>query len=490
MTQPYGQPGYPGYPAPPGQPGYPAGPGATGLLAGPPNPPEYATPILAWAAAPPPPKSVAWKRILLLVAIVGFIAVCGVAMVLLVGASIGLVPLIVGVLSAILPVPLLVFAFVWLDRYQPAPTKYLVFCFTWGAFVATLVALLVNTSAGWLFGRFGLPEALVAVFIAPVIEETMKAAGPLLLFWRRRRTISGVIDAIVYCGLSATGFAFVENILYLGGFGYASNAEHGGPLRGAQGVVLLFFGRIVLTGFAHPLFTSMTAIGIGVASRAGSRGVRWLAPVCGLLIAMMLHGTWNLMATLVEKTGQPLIFLYGYFSVMVPIFLGMVGYTLWVRGAEGRLALKILPEYARAGWLSPPEVATLGTIGRRLAARRWAKRVAGDPGAKAMRAYQFDLTRLALLRDGLWRGLATTPGEIEATRAEERRLLDAVAAYRRVFAGRDTQAPRAVWDGHRYHVTFPDGVVRTLPEPEKPVVPVPVWLGPWATAGVPPLGYR
>ena len=32
----------------------------------------------------------------------------------------------------------------------------------------------------------------------------------------------------------------------------------------------------------------------------------------------------------------------------------------------------------------------MGTLGRRLSARRWAKRVAGDPGAKAMRAFQFD----------------------------------------------------------------------------------------------------
>jgi protease PrsW len=75
------------------------------------------------------------------------------------------------------------------------------------------------------------------------------------------------------------------------------------------------------------------------------------------------------------------------------------------------------------------------------------------------------------------------------TRDEEQRLLAALTAYRKVFAGRDPQAPRAVWDGRRYHVTFPDGSVRTLDPPEQPVVPLPVilvapprpaggWLGP------------
>jgi hypothetical protein len=104
--------------------------------------------------------------------------------------------------------------------------------------------------------------------------------------------------------------------------------------------------------------------------------------------------------------------------------------------------------------------------------------VAGDPGAKAMRAYQFDATRLALLRDGMHRGLGIADGELPGTLAEERRLLDAIAAYRRVFAGRDPQAPRAFWDGRRYQIMFPDGAVRALDPPEQPVVPVPVVLSP------------
>jgi protease PrsW len=176
---------------------------------------------------------------------------------------------------------------------------------------------------------------------------------------------------------------------------------------------------------------------------------------------------------------------------MVPIFLGMVGYSLWLRSAEGKLTLRILPEYVGRGWLAPPEVASLGTVGRRLAARRWAKRVAGDAGAKAMSAYQFDLTKLALLRDGMRRGLGTQPSEINATLAEERRLLDAIVAYRRVFGGRDPQVPRAVWDGQQYHITFPDGAVRALPAPEQPVVPVPIRFGPPAFGypGYAPPGY-
>jgi hypothetical protein len=277
----------------------------------------------------------------------------------------------------------------------------------------------------------------------------------------------------------------VENILYLGGYGYAQTANKYGALSGAASVFEIFVLRIVMTGFAHPLFTSMTGIGLGIAARAADRRIRWLAPIAGLLVAMMLHGSWNLMSTVANGAQQPLILLYGYFAVMVPIFLGMVGFALWLRSSEGRVTARILTEYSRAGWLSPPEVASLSTMGRRLAARRWAKRIAGEAGAKAMRAYQFEATKLALLRDGMKRGLNNGPRRIGETREEERRLLGALDAYRKVFAGRDPQAPKAVWDGQRYHVTFPDGSVRQLNPPEQPVVPLPVVLVP-ALGGSPP----
>jgi len=335
----------------------------------------------------------------------------------------------------------------------------------------------------------------VAVLVAPFIEESMKALGPILLFiFFRRKTYSGIIDGIVYCGLSATGFAMTENILYLGGYGYAAGSKEGGALSGAAAVVSIFAVRIVMTGFAHPLFTSMTGIGLGIAARSADRRIRFFAPIAGLLVAMMLHGTWNLMATVAADTKQLLVMLYGYFSLMMPIFFGMVGFALWLRAAEGRLTERVLGEYTRAGWFSPPEVATLGTVGRRLAARRWAKRVAGEAGAKAMGAFQFDATKLALLRDGMRRGLGIGANELGETLTEERDLLSAIAAYRQVFAGRDPVAPRALWDGARYHLTFPDGQVRTVEPPDQPVVPVPVILArppapPPGPYGQPAYGY-
>ncbi|MBX6355989.1 MAG: PrsW family intramembrane metalloprotease [Micromonosporaceae bacterium] len=424
------------------------------------------------------------RRVLVLTGVGVVIAGCAIAMLLILGFSIGVQALLVGLVAAILPVPVLVACFLWLDRYEPEPPWFLAIAFGWGACPATLTALGVNTLGSWVFDQVGLPKTLVAVTVAPVIEELMKALGPILLLLLSRREFSGITDGIVYCGLSAVGFAMVENILYLGGHGFAAGKQEYGPASGLYALFAIFLARILFTGFAHPLFTSMTGVGLGVAARSAERRVRWAAPIAGLLLAMILHGTWNLMSLLAVDQEQPFIMLYGYVGLMMPIFLGMVGLAIWLRAWEGRLTERILPQYVRAGWLTPPEVAALGSLGRRHSARRWARRVAGDAGLRAMRDFQAAATRLALLRDGLQRGLDSKPGQLAQAVAEERRLIEAIAAYRRVFVGRDPQAPIALWDGSRYHLTFPDGVRRSVDAPAEPVVPLPVVMAPS------PWGYR
>jgi RsiW-degrading membrane proteinase PrsW (M82 family) len=427
-----------------------------------------------------PPSGFGWRRLLVMAAAILVIAACAALMLLTLGERLGVQALVVGLTAAVVPVPALIACFLWLDRYEPEPMKYLLFCFAWGAAVSTYISLQVNSWAAVFFQDQGLPDSLTAVLVAPFIEELTKALGPIALLLARRREWSGITDGIVYCGLSAIGFAMVENILYLGGYGYAAGANQYGPATGAQNVFAIFIVRILLTGFAHPLFTSMTGVGLGIASRTADRRIRLLAPLAGLLLAMMLHGTWNLMPSLAVATGQNLILLYGYIAVMIPIFFGMVGLAIWLRAWEGRLTERRLPDYVRAGWLTPPEVAALGSLGRRHAARQWARRVAGEDGLRAMRRYQYAATRLAQLRDGMLRGLDDKPADRARAVGEEQRLLAAIGAYRRVFVGRDPQTPPVVWDGTRYHVHFPDGVRRAVAAPDEPVVPIPVVLPPVA----------
>lgn len=397
----------------------------------------------------------------------------GLVIILIVGSNLHPTGFIIGLAAAVIPVPFLVACFLWLDRYEPEPWKYLAFVFGWGACVATSVALGVNTLGSYLFVKAGMDSGGDAVLVAPFIEETMKALGPvLLLVFLRRKTRQpiSVVDGIVYFGLSATGFAMAENILYLGGI-YVTGSQEGGALSGALQLAVLFIMRIGVSGFAHPLFTSMTGIGFGISAQSTNRRVRILAPLAGWIGAMCLHSGWNLMSSL----GPSALFI-GYVAVMAPIFFTAVGVALWARGKQGKQVAAMLRPYVRAGWLTPPELGALTTMNRRMAARRWARRVAGPAAARAMEAYQFTLTTLALARNAKLRGFGDRDFAFR-----ERELLDQMAGYRQAFTGRDRGMPPVLWDGTVYHIRFPDGSVRPYPPPSQPVIPLPVALGPGYT---------
>src|SRR5215813_12666958 len=173
------------------------------------------------------------RGVLLVIIVVGM-ALVGITTLVYLGLHIGVTALVVGAISAFIPVPVLVASFLWLDRYEPEPIGYLAACLCWGATVAAGGALVLNRTA---ILAVHLPVPFVAAAIAPFVEETFKALGPLLLFLFRPKAFSGVVDGIVYCGLSATGFAMLENILYLGGLGYASGADKGGVAGGIARVI-------------------------------------------------------------------------------------------------------------------------------------------------------------------------------------------------------------------------------------------------------------
>src|SRR6266540_5078691 len=385
---------------------------------------------------------------------------------------------------ALLPVPFLVLWFVWLDRFDPPRWEYLAIAFAWGAFAATYISLKVNMAGENVFKALHLPESNVAVFVAPFIEESTKGLAPLLLLLLWLREVIGVAYALMYAGLSATGFAMTENILYLGGV-YVSGEQLQGPLGAVLGVATLIVVRLGFTGFIHPLFTSMTGIGIGLALRTSNKVLRWVFPIVGWLTAVTLHGSWNGVATLAQRNENPGLIGYLYFLESLPLLFGLVVLALWARTAPGRAVRQVLPEYVRSGWLSPPEVGSLTTLRRRLWARRWAKRVAGQEGARAMRSYQIACTRLALLRDARNHGLRDwEPGDPERKLTEQRK----------VFTGRDSTVPPAWWDGKRYLVTFPDGEKRAVDPPPGDVMPLPTaprfpWDLPPRYAPAPPAGY-
>ncbi|OAH14953.1 PrsW family intramembrane metalloprotease [Streptomyces jeddahensis] len=338
-------------------------------------------------------------------ALITLLALSGLVILALVREQTGTEGFLVGLGLAVLPVPLLIAAFRWLDRVEPGPWRNLLFSFAWGACAAALIAIVANSFATrWIAVATADPssaDTLGATVIAPVVEESAKAAAVLLVFLFRRREFTGIVDGVVIAGVTGTGFAFTENILYLG------TAFGTDQLSGQQGLASVtaatFFVRIVMSPFAHPLFTVLSGIGFGITALSAERHRlrRILLPIAGLLLAMGMHAAWN---------GSSNFGPYGFFAVyaafMVPAFGLLTWLVIWTRQRELRTIRDELPAYAAAGWLTPPEPFALGSMRARRLAREYAGRHLGKPAARAVAEYEAYATSLAFLRHRGRRGRA------------------------------------------------------------------------------------
>jgi RsiW-degrading membrane proteinase PrsW (M82 family) len=321
-------------------------------------------------------------------AIAGFIVigVFGLALIGYLLLALGPMLLVAGGFLALLPLVAVAFGVLWIDRWEPEPRGLLVFGFLWGAIVSVAIALIVDIAAQYTDYVLGispdLQDVLGTVVQAPVVEEAAKGLGVLLIFLVARKYFDGPVDGIVYAATIAGGFAFTENILY-----FAQSMAEGGIV--STNVALTFFVRGVMSPFAHAMFTSMTGLFIGWWGRksiAGGIGGFFV----GLIPAMALHALWN---------GTSYLGLLGWFLlyivVQVPLFAGAIVLVVQLRKREAKLTQDRLAEYAAAGWISPSEVATLGTGAGRKQAMTWAK---STGHGMLMKSYIRDATRLAFTR--------------------------------------------------------------------------------------------
>ncbi|MEU5040940.1 PrsW family intramembrane metalloprotease [Streptomyces griseorubiginosus] len=406
-------------------------------------------------------------------ALITLLALSGLVILALVRQQTGSEGFLVGLGLAVLPVPLLIAAFRWLDRVEPGPWRNLLFAFAWGACAAALIAIIANSFATkWIATATADPsgaDTLGATVIAPIVEESAKAAAVLLVFLFRRRDFTGIVDGVVIAGITATGFAFTENILYLG------TAFGTDQLTGDRGIASVtaatFFVRVVMSPFAHPLFTVLTGIGFGISALSAERQHirRVLFPLSGLLLAMGMHATWNGSSTFGE---------YGFFAVyamfMVPAFALLTWLVIWTRQRELKTVREELPAYAAAGWLTPTEPYALGSMRARRVAREYARRqFGGRPAGRAVAQYEAYATSLAFLRRRGRLGRANADFVVR-----ERELLQELWRRREVarpaldHAARVTAPPVAAppWPGYGGYGVY--GVYGYPPQPGHPVLPV------------------
>lgn len=174
------------------------------------------------------------------------------------------------VVIALLPVLLFLGALILMDSFKLVRLRAVVQAIVAGG-AAALVAALVN---GQLLDGTGFDVREYSLYVAPVVEELLKAAW--IVFVIRRGRVAFLVDAAIVGFAVGAGFALVENLDYLTHLGSVS--------------LSLWFARGFGTAVLHGATTATVAVvSKGIYDRRA--GLEAFAP--GLAIAALIHSLYN-----------------------------------------------------------------------------------------------------------------------------------------------------------------------------------------------------
>ena len=284
---------------------------------------------------------------------------------------------------------LVLLCYLWLDRWEPEPPRLLIMAFLWGASVAVLLSVIFEQVLHTAIEGSGQkPGFTTMAIVAPVVEEAAKGLFLVLMMTgRRRNELNTLTDCLVYAGFTAVGFAWLENIFYIAG---------GENLPASLATAAM---RLVVGPFAHPLFTTMTGIGVYYALKQRSAIAAAGALLLGYLAAVTMHALWNGSALLGSAT-----YLSVYVVWMMPVFALAIVLAVMSRRREGRIIAGKLPGMISAGLLTPAEATWVSSLPARKAAVRTARQFGGRPAASAVKRFITNVVELAYVRDRIDRG--------------------------------------------------------------------------------------
>jgi len=184
------------------------------------------------------------------------------------------------------------------ERRRPEPWRRILVAFLYGAIVAVAISAFLETVVLKRAFGAGAPQLLVgavsvdvlAVLVAPIVEESAKGVGLLFL----RDNDPEPENGYVYGGVVGLGFAASENLLYV------TAAFLTG---GQQEALVLGIYRGVATVALHASATAITgraAWRLRFASPWWRRALGALVFPFALALAVLVHATYNYIATSAE----------------------------------------------------------------------------------------------------------------------------------------------------------------------------------------------
>lgn len=198
--------------------------------------------------------------------------------------------------------------------------------FLWGAIPSIATAMVANRLFNqWMMydPELGLSTphqtsaaVIILGLLQPLWEESVKALPLLLIFVLVRKQFAGARDGLIYAAAVGLGFSMVENYQYILGAGLKS---------GVAVAIAVIVMRSIVFGLMHTLWISPFGIGLGIARNSESRMIAVLAPCCGLVLSVLLHGLHNasfLWVTLERG--------YGVVAVVSSLTIYGLGVVAWI----------------------------------------------------------------------------------------------------------------------------------------------------------------
>ena len=206
-------------------------------------------------------------------------------------------------LVGLLPVLIFLVVLVWMDSYKLVRLRAVLAVIAVGG----LVAWAAMQANGWLIGALDLDLTAYSRYVAPLVEESLKALVIVYLF--RSSRIGFLVDAAIMGFAVGAGFALVENFFYLQFFGSANMAVW--IVRG--------FGTAIMHGGVVAMFAIISQT---LTERQMRINPLYYLP--GLAVAILLHSVFNhfLVAPVLQAAGTlivlpPLLYLVFQRSAVV-----------------------------------------------------------------------------------------------------------------------------------------------------------------------------
>lgn len=195
------------------------------------------------------------------------------------------------------------------DKYKHEPMQLIAVTFLLGALgivPATILELLFNS-----------PNILVNAFICTAtVEECVKYLAVRAKAYHSP-SLNETMDGIVYGVAAGLGFATIENVLYVFGFGTLSTA----------------IIRAFLSVPSHAAYAGIMGFYLGMAKLHSNGDVSkrssWMLIITGLAIAIVLHGLYDTIAFALD----------GYAALAGLLIMTLISWAILLRLIKGAVAL-------------------------------------------------------------------------------------------------------------------------------------------------------